>query len=266
MGDRFCQTFVGYVLWRSIWLVVFLLFWGCLGVFGKRLVVRLLECWGYFWKRLLRNWGRVVKRLPLPIASVGKVSSNTIDTFVYMSENAKSQLLEILKDLGCLESCAKFQSALVSDGCFRSTVVVKFPDGREVVGSGEGGQKSDASIAAAQVALDQLKQNYPDLIINWESIRIEAQAGDALIKLGVYLSADLTRASDTSKRLQELEPDNQLAKVFDRWKTQNDPDLSIWGGTLGKKRKATLVEALLWRRFKTDEMLIPLQSLLNTLL
>jgi hypothetical protein len=196
---------------------------------------------------------------------VGTVSLSPVNHQPYMSENAKNQLLEILKDLGCLESCAQFQSDRVSDGCYRSTVVVTFPDGREVVGSGEGGQKS-ASIAAAQVALDQLKQKYPDLIINWESIRIEAQAGDALIKLGVYLSVDLTRASDTSKRLQELEPDNQLAKVFDRWRTENDPDLSIWGSTLGKKRKATLVEALLWRRFKTDEMLVPLQSLLNTLL
>jgi hypothetical protein len=45
---------VGYVLWRSIWLVVFLLFWGCLWVLGKRLAMRLLRCWEYFWKRLLK--------------------------------------------------------------------------------------------------------------------------------------------------------------------------------------------------------------------
>jgi hypothetical protein len=44
---------VGYVLWQSIWLVVFLLFWGCLWVLGKRLVVRLPKCFGYFLKRLL---------------------------------------------------------------------------------------------------------------------------------------------------------------------------------------------------------------------
>lgn len=43
---------MGYVLWRSIWLVDFLLFWGCLGVFGKRLVVRLPKWVEFFWKRL----------------------------------------------------------------------------------------------------------------------------------------------------------------------------------------------------------------------
>jgi hypothetical protein len=77
---------------------------------------------------------------------VDTVSLSPVNHQPYMSENAKNQLLEILKDLGCLESCAQFQSDRVSDGCYRSTVVVTFPDGREVVGSGEGGQKSDASI------------------------------------------------------------------------------------------------------------------------
>jgi hypothetical protein len=44
---------VGYVLWRSIWLVGFLLFWGCLWVLDKRLAMRLSKCWEYFWKRFL---------------------------------------------------------------------------------------------------------------------------------------------------------------------------------------------------------------------
>jgi hypothetical protein len=202
-------------------------------------------------------------------SEVGTVISNLVNRRIYMSENAKSQLLEILKDLGCPESLAKFQPCRVSGGCYQSTVAVIFPDGREVIGSGEGRQKTDADIAAAQDALDRLCQSYADLIINWDSLRLEAQAGDALIKLGVYLSADLTRASEASQRLQNMESNFHLAQVFDLWKSRNDPDLVIWGNCLSEIRKATLVEALLWRRYKlqinTTEAFAPLPSLLKTL-
>jgi hypothetical protein len=189
---------------------------------------------------------------------------------MHMSGNAKNQLLELLKKLGCSDNCSNFQSIRESSsGWYLSTVVVTFPDGRQIQGAAKRKQKSDAEIAASQVALDQLHENYRDLIVNWDSIYLEAQAGDALIKLGVYLSLDLSNASEASKRLQKLESDHHLAKVFDCWKAQKNSDLAIWGNVLSEKRKATLVEALLWRRFKietvTDNILVPLQSLLKTL-
>ncbi|HEY9630077.1 MAG TPA: hypothetical protein V6C84_22515 [Coleofasciculaceae cyanobacterium] len=189
-----------------------------------------------------------------------------------MSENAKNQLLELLKNLGCIENCADFQSASASTALsplHQSTVVVRFPDGRTVEGTGQGRRKSEADIAAAQVALNTVRKDHPDLVIHWDALNVEAQAGDALIKLGVYLSADLKSADDKSKYLQSLESDFYLAKVFDQWKAQGDPDLAVWGTHLGEKRKATLVEALLWRRFGsqviTNQAPIQLQLLLRTL-
>jgi hypothetical protein len=69
--------------------------------------------------------------------------------------------------------------------------------------------------------------------------------------------------------LQSFESDSNLARVFDQWKSEGDPDLAMWGNNLGKDRKATLVEALLWRRFGmrviTDGALLQLQSILETL-
>ncbi|MBE7383821.1 MAG: hypothetical protein F6J95_020695 [Leptolyngbya sp. SIO1E4] len=167
-----------------------------------------------------------------------------------MDGNAKNQLLELLKNLGCSEDCADFQSESMFPYDFhQSTVVVSFPNGRTVLGSGRGARNSDADIAAAKDAIEQLSNNYPNLIVDWADINVQAQAGDALIKLGIYLSTSIKSASDKSLRLQSLESDSHLAKVFDCWKAQGAPDLAIWGANLSKKRKATLVEALLWKRF-----------------
>ena len=189
-----------------------------------------------------------------------------------MSGNAKNQLLEILKNLGCLEECASFQTTLSSlpPNPQHSTVVtVTFPDGRAVRGTGNGQRKVDAEIVAAQAVLETLRNTCPELLVNWEEIYVEAQAGDALIKLGVYLSVSLKTASDKSKELQKWESDLHLAKVFEQWKAKGDPDLAIWGSNLGEKKKATLVEALLWKRYgsqiMTDDAPLKLQSLLKTL-
>lgn len=167
-----------------------------------------------------------------------------------MSANAKSQLFELVKDLGCHEDCVDFQSKLVpSSGLYHSTVGVEFPDGRTVQGSGESLRKSDAEIAAAKEAIEQLSKKYPELLVDWADIKVQAQAGDALIKLGIYLSATIKSAGDKSLELQSLESDSHLVRVFDYWKAQGDPDLAMWGSKLSEKRKATLVEALLWQRF-----------------
>jgi hypothetical protein len=113
-----------------------------------------------------------------------------------MSKNAKNQLFELLQDLGCNESCADFKCESISpNGPHRSTVVIIFPDGRKVCGTGVGKRSSEADIAAAQVALDLLRSNHPYLEVDWEEICSEAQAGDALIKLGVYMKPELKNAS-----------------------------------------------------------------------
>ena len=187
-----------------------------------------------------------------------------------MIENAKKQLIELLKNLGFSEDDASFKREPISpNSSHRSTVVVIFPDGREVCGTGVGQRKTDADIAAARVVLDLLHSNHPDLCVNWKEIKAEAQAGDALIKLGVYLSTGLNNADEKSKLLQSLESDAHLAIVFDRWKRDGNLDLAMWGSNLGEKRKATLVEALLWRRFGSQviasDALPQLQSLLKIL-
>lgn len=189
-----------------------------------------------------------------------------------MSENAKNQLFEILKNLGCLEECANFQATLSSippNPQHFAVVTVTFSDGRAVRGTGNGPRKVDAEIAAAQAALEILRNTYPELLVNWEDIYVEAQAGDSLIKLGVYLAVSLRTASDKSRELQKWESDLHLAKVFEQWKAKGDPDLAIWGSNLGEKKKAALVEALLWRRYgnqiMADDAPLQLQSLLKTL-
>ncbi|MCY7337907.1 MAG: hypothetical protein LH613_17120, partial [Chamaesiphon sp.] len=89
----------------------------------------------------------------------------------------------------------------------------------------------------------------PYLLVDWDELNIQAQAGDALIKLGVYLSPELKSTAAKSKGLQNVETNAHLAKVFDRWKAQNDPRLAIWGTNLNEHRKATVVEALLWQDY-----------------
>jgi hypothetical protein len=126
---------------------------------------------------------------------------------------------------------------------------VTFPDSRIVQGTGEGKRRTTADIAAAQNAIDRMRQDHPDLIIDWDEIYAQAQAGDALIKLAVYLSINLDSTKAKSKYLQNVESNLHLAQVFDRWKTQGDPDLAIWGTELSEHRKASLVESLLWKRF-----------------
>ena len=167
---------------------------------------------------------------------------------LFMSENAKNKLQELLDNLGCAGNCIDFRSIPLSDP-HTSTVVVTFPDGRIVWGIGEGHRRSDADIAATQDTLDLLDREHPYLLVDWDELNIQAQAGDALIKLGVYLSPELKSTAAKSEGLQNVETNAHLAKVFDRWKAQNDPRLSIWGTNLSEHRKATLVEALLWQKY-----------------
>lgn len=186
-----------------------------------------------------------------------------------MSNNAKNKLQELLDNLGCPSNCLSFRSIpLANLHC--STVMVTFPDGRVIRGTGEGHRKSDADIAAAQDALDLVGREHPYLVVDWAKLSVEAQAGDALIKLGVYLSPELKSTAAKSKGLQNVENNAHLAKVFDRWKAQNDPRLAVWGTNLSEHRKATLVEALLWHGYGQQVIAAnasaQLSDLLSTLL
>jgi hypothetical protein len=189
---------------------------------------------------------------------------------VYMTQNAKNQLQELLQSLGCDRNCADFQPLPPAPPYLHgSTVTVTFPDGRSVLGTGRANVKSDADIAASQAALEQMRIDHADLFIDWDVVSVEAQAGDALIKLGVYCSKEFKTAEAKSKRLQILESDKHLAKIFDQLKNNSDPDLAIWGPHLSEKRKATLVEALLWRHYGQQVISVTapkqLQSLLESL-
>ncbi len=168
-----------------------------------------------------------------------------------MSDNAKNQLLELLQGLGSYAEEAIFsEMEPAPSGEYRSKVEVSFPDGRDLKGIGEGIDRTQADIAAAQQVLHLIQADHSDLLIDWDQIFEEAQAGDTLIKLGVYVALNLQDTAAKSLLLQELESDQHLAKVFDRWQLEGDVDLAKFGTNLGEKRKATMVEATLWRRSK----------------
>ncbi|MEA5593157.1 putative dsRNA-binding protein [Rivularia sp. UHCC 0363] len=181
-----------------------------------------------------------------------------------MNENAINKLLELFKNLGYLENDVKFEFKSACPALHYCTVKIKI-NGRTFEANGVGRSKTDAKIAAAETLLKEL-QNHPELVINWEEINVDAQRGDALIKLAVYLCAEWQSADDKSKKLQNLEADSHLVKVFDQWKSNGDRDLAIWGGHLSVKRKATLVEALLWQRFRMQVMTANAPTQLESLL
>ena len=78
---------------------------------------------------------------------------------------------------------------------------------------------------------------------------MEAQAGDALIKLCAYLSPELDSPEKKSRWLQERESDAYLTTRFDRLQAEGHPSLALFGENLGHKRKATWMEALVWRDY-----------------
>ncbi|WP_009630146.1 hypothetical protein [Synechocystis sp. PCC 7509] len=184
------------------------------------------------------------------------------------NNNAKNQLLELLQNLGC-NNCIDFKFICLSPNLYRSTIIIEFPNGQVICENVENESKSEANLLVAQHTFDRILSNYPEFLVNWDEINIEAQAGDALIKLSVYLSNQSKNSHDKSKQLQQLESDSNLAKIFDCWKAQSNPELAIWGTYLSEKRKATLVEALLWRRFSKQILTInapmELEVLLGTL-
>lgn len=165
-------------------------------------------------------------------------------------QNGKNRLHEFMKELGYFENCVKFHSLQPSpNSLFKIQASTYFADGRIVAGVGEGQKKVEAEIAACENVLSIIHEKQEDLLIDWGQVFVEAQAGDALIKLCAYLSDSFETIEQKSRWLQSLESDYHLARVFDALKQRNDPSVVIFGSNLGTKKKATWMEALIWKRF-----------------
>lgn len=165
--------------------------------------------------------------------------------------NAKNQLLELLAQRGLPDDCAAFTGRQPDPGApWTSTVMVTLPGRPPITGSGMGARKTQADIAAAADALQRFAAEATAEVHDWSQVYADAQAGDALLKLAAYLATELTSPEDRSRWLQGNESDASLAQVFDRWFEEGAPELKPLGRGLGEKNKATMVEAVIWRRYR----------------
>lgn len=159
--------------------------------------------------------------------------------------NAKNDIKELIETFGLSQQVAVYTHEPAGRG-WRSTLVLQLPLREAVTGVGAGARASEADMAAARAVKDQLDAS---LFQAWPAIRIEAQAGDALLKIAAYLASGPATAADRSCWLQAVESDPALAVVYDRWAAEGAPELAAYGPGLGEKAKAALVEAVLWRRY-----------------
>jgi len=163
--------------------------------------------------------------------------------------NAKTQLKELLDGLGLSQACAVYSSTQAGAGPWTSTVTLTLPEREPIAGVGTASRRSQADISAAAEALAELAADRATEAVDWAPIYAEAQAGDALLKLTGYLATGLAAPEERSRWLQLHESDASLAQVFDRWFDEGAPELAMYGRGLGEKNKATLVEAIIWRRY-----------------
>lgn len=170
--------------------------------------------------------------------------------------NAKNQIKELLEAVGLPQRCAVYTSPPSELGVWTSTVVVTRPAAPPLSGTGTGRRKRHAEVAAAEDAMAKLPSDESTKGPDWALIYADAQVGDALLKLAGYLATGLASPGERSQWLQLNESDRALAKVFDRWLDAGDPDLTAYGRGLAEKHKSTLVEALVWRRYR-DRVLGP---------
>lgn len=164
--------------------------------------------------------------------------------------NAKNQLLEIVKELGYLEDSVTFQTDFnATESIFYSNALLSLNNKLHIEAIGTGSKKKAAEINASQHLIILMKEQYPDLMIDWAQIRIAAQAGDGLIKLCAYLTETIPSAAEKSFWLQKIETDKHMVEIFEQLKIQQHPDVIFFGDNLGAKRKATWIEALIWEKF-----------------
>lgn len=161
--------------------------------------------------------------------------------------NAKNELKELLEARGLPTTLATYTHTQGVAGLWTSTVEVRIPGREPVHGVGTATRKTEADIAASADVLPKLTEASEADTAHWALIIAEAQAGDALIKLAAYLGGG--SPEERSVWLQDHESDVALARLFDRWYEEGAPELISYGSGLGTKYKATLVEAIIWRRF-----------------
>ncbi len=165
-------------------------------------------------------------------------------------DNARNHLESLLQHIGLVaEHHIQVSERETTPQSFVATVVVTLPTGEEVSAAGEESVgKAATRLSACNSMLALLRESHPQYFEPWEDLKVDAQAGDALIKLAAYLNEDLATAECASNFLQCFESNQNLASVFNLWHQAGDPFLSDWGMHLSDERKGTLVEALIWRR------------------
>ncbi|MFK7979156.1 MAG: putative dsRNA-binding protein [Saprospiraceae bacterium] len=163
----------------------------------------------------------------------------------------KNKLQEFAQNIGYLADSIRYESLAISQGqtFFKSKVQVSFNLGIRITEEGIGATKLVAQNNAAAAALKTLKANHPELAVNWKTVDMEAQAGDALIKLAAYLTDKLSSSEAKSRWLQRVESDANLEAMFDKLHQEQDPSVAMFGKNIGKKHKATWMEALIWEWF-----------------
>ena len=167
-------------------------------------------------------------------------------------QNAKNRLHNLLKELGYWENCVDFDSRTIQRADTNHTeteATLTLADGRKIRARGVATKRRDAEIAAAAEIIETIQRNHRDLLIDWPSVRIEAQAGDGLIKLCGYLSNQTSSAEEKSRWLQRMETDSHMVTLFNRLQADRHPTFTLFGTNLGNKRKATFIEAMIWRQF-----------------
>lgn len=164
--------------------------------------------------------------------------------------NAKNRVLEKLDALGLPRSLAVWVHTGGAPGeGWTSTLTLTLPDRAPIVGVGTAGRKPQADVVATEAVLAALASDSDPDGHDWAKVYAEAQAGDALVKLAAYLTGESASPEDRSRWLQQHESDAALARVFDRWLEEGAPELVSFGRGLGEKNKATVVEAVIWRRY-----------------
>lgn len=159
-----------------------------------------------------------------------------------MSDNAKNRLLNLFQKHGW--PLPTFRRSATGPP-WQSSLDMVLPNGRVLQGSGSGWRGSDADVSAAEAALATLEPDAESDDVLWH----DAQRGDALIKLAAYLGLNLPTPAAKSEWLQTHEADDHLAGVLKDWSDSGDVVAQAHLGGRGSKHRATVVEALIWRRF-----------------
>ncbi len=168
-------------------------------------------------------------------------------------QNPRNKLAELLKALGWPEDAIGSNGAVGGGPPHEAEVYFSLAElGIEWTARAEARRLKQAELAAFAVLLDRLGRERPELLaVDWDAVRSEAQAGDALLKLAFYAEPGGHPPWERSGKLNEAESDRALSEQFERLRQEVDW-LRIFGPELGTKKRATLTEAVIWRRHGAD--------------